>query len=263
LKNANQNLRYKESPNIIDILLGRNVDGIVDSETLITEVRNRVTKSVNEGYPYAGMRKESEQFLRKNVLKNMEMVVMYVDIVCSTSLILNLPIEKLATALTTFAQEMAYVIKRHNGFILKYAGDAVIGYFIVKDHSVSEVNRAVACAESMIQVLKRGINPVLKNNGFPVLGMKIGIDHGINRIVRYGDSHEESHVDMLGPSLNIAAKTNEVAQPGQIIIGKDVYSRLDHSIKDFFIPLKLDEHQWNYRSSKSRKIYPVYAYIGK
>ena len=35
---------------------------------------------------------------------------------------------------------------------------------------------------------------------------KIGVDFGTNMIIRYGSDAEKSHVDILGPTMNIAAK---------------------------------------------------------
>lgn len=244
------------------MLLGRGHKKVIDSETLINEVRKRVSKSLREGYSYEGITEYSEQFLRKHVLDSVKVATLYIDLVGSTSVILKLPKEKLAVVLSTFAQEMAYVIKRHDGYVLKFVGDAVIGYF-VDDSSQSVCNSSVSCAESMIKVLKLGINPILEENGLFPLQVKIGIDHGEVVIVRYGDDPDKDHVDLLGPSINIAAKIQALAQPDQIMIGSDVYERLHDSIMDYFVPLTLSEQQWNYRSRKTGKIYRVYSYVGK
>ncbi|EPA06491.1 hypothetical protein BG20_I1439, partial [Candidatus Nitrosarchaeum limnium BG20] len=121
-KQGIENLLSAKTPSIVDMLLGRGTEKIVDSETLITEVHDRVLKSLNHEFLYSTVTEESEIFLRKKVLQSMNMAVLFVDLVGSTPMILNLPKEKLATVFTTFAQEMAYVIKRHQGFILKFMG---------------------------------------------------------------------------------------------------------------------------------------------
>jgi len=258
-----ENLLSPKTPSIVDMLLGRGTEKVVDSETLIKEVHDRVLKSLNHEFLYSTVTEESEIFLRKKVLQSMDMAVLFVDLVGSTSMILNLPKEKLAIVFTTFAQEMAYVIKRHEGFVLKFVGDAVIGYFVAENLSASVANRAVTCAESMLKILKLGINPILKNNNLPELKIKIGIDYGENTIVRYGDDLQESHVDILGPSVSMAAKIQNLAQPDQIVVGDDIYTKLHKSIQEYFAHLKLDKSEWNYKSSKTKKIYPVYTYIGK
>ena len=251
------------TPNIVDMILGRGTEKVVDSETLINEVKERVSKSLNGKFMYSAVTEESEQFLRKKVLKSMNMAVLFIDLVGSTSMIMTLPKEKLATVFTTFAQEMAYVIKRHDGFVLKFVGDAVIGYFVAEELSSPVADRAVTCAESMLKVLKIGINPILKENNLPELKVKIGLDYGENTIVRYGDDPQEAHVDILGPSVSMAAKIQNLAQPDQIMVGSDIYTKLYNSIREYFIRLDLDESQWGYRSAKKGEVYPVYSYVGK
>jgi adenylate cyclase len=242
-KKGIENLLSPKTPSIVDMLLGRGTEKVVDSETLITEVHDRVLKSLNHEFLYSTVTEESETFLRGKVLQSMDMAVLFVDLVGSTSMILNLPKEKLAIIFTTFAQEMAYVIKRHEGFVLKFMGDAVIGYFVAEDLSASVANRTVTCAESMLKILKVGINPILKSNNLPELKIKIGIDYGENTIVRYGDDLQESHVDILGPSVSMAAKIQNLAQPDQIMAGNDIYSKLHSSIQEYFVRLKLDKSE--------------------
>lgn len=257
------NLLSPKTPSIVDMLLGRGTEKVVDSETLVEEIQDRVSKSLNHEFMYSAVTEESEIFLRERVLQSMNMAVLFVDLVGSTSMILNLPKEKLATIFTTFAQEMAYVIKRHDGFVLKFVGDAVIGYFVAEELSTSVANRAVSCAESMLKIIKVGINPILKSKNLPELKIKIGIDYGENTIVRYGDDLQEAHVDILGPSVSMAAKIQNLAQPDQIMIGGDVYTKLHGSVQEYFVYLDLDTSDWSYRSTKTKKVYPVYAYAGK
>ena len=258
-----KNLLSPKTPSIVDMLMGRGTEKIVDSETLAEEVQKRVSQSLKGNSTYSTVTEESEQFLRTRVLQSMPMAILFIDLVGSTSMILNLPKEKLATVFTTFSQEMAYVIKRHDGFVLKFVGDAVIGYFVAEELSASVASRAVTCAESMLKIIKVGINPILKNNDLPELNVKIGIDFGENTIVRYGDDLEEAHVDVLGVSVSMAAKIQNLAQTDQILVGYDIYEKIHPSIQEYFVHLDLDQSQWKYKSAKTGKIYPVYAYIGK
>ena len=256
-----ENILSNETPNIVDVIFGRHTEKIVDADTLIEEVKQRVSKSLKEGFQYEGLAEDSEEFLRGHILESLKVIVLYVDLVGSTSMILNLPKENLAKVITTFAQEMAYVIKRHEGFVLKFVGDAVIGYFIDHDSKPSS-ERAVSCAESMIKVLKLGINPVLKKMGLPEQSIKIGMDHGEVTVVLYGDDVQKSHVDLIGPSLNIASKIQSLARPDQILIGDEIFLRLHDSLREYFTKLNLDKATWDYKSQKSKKIYSVYSYIG-
>lgn len=251
-----------ENPNIVDVLLGRKNLELVNSDELVEEVQKRVWGTLKKDFQYTSVTKDSEEFLRKNVFSSIHMVVLYVDLVDSTQMVMTLPQNQLASIISSFAQEMAYVIKRHNGLVLKFVGDAVIGYFPEKENMPTSAI-AVTCAESMIRVVKLGINPILKQYDYPDLQIKIGIDCGKNTVIRYGDDEELSHVDLLGPAMNMAAKIQGHASPDQILIGEDIYSKLQPVIQEYFEKFRWKNNEWAYKNKLSGKIYSVYAYVGK
>ncbi len=245
---------------IIDMMLSKSAERTVDSETLIKETQNRVWHALKSGYEYSPVEDESDAFLRKYVFSRMKMVVMYVDLVGSTQITLELPEDKVAIIITCFAQEMASTIRHHNGYVLKFVGDAVIGYFVAEENQLQPVDNAVLCAKSMISVIQKGINPILNQYEYPDLAVKIGIDYGENMIVRYGADAKKSHVDILGPVMNIAAKIQSMAKPNQILIGDDIYSRVHPSMQSSFEKVVWKNNEWKYNRD-SGELYPVYAYI--
>lgn len=236
--------------------------GGVDSETLIKETQKRIWAALKQGYEYSGNFEESEKFLRENVFSRLDMIVLYVDLVGSTRMALELPEEKIATIISSFAQEMASVIRQHKGYVLKFVGDAVIGYFVAEQNSLIKVDDAVDTAKSMITVIEKGINPILNQYDYPDLMVKIGIDHGNNLVMRYGADKEKSPVDLMGPAMNIAAKIQSLARPNQILIGDDIYVRLHPSTQKNFEPVVWKHDEWKYRSRITGKIYQVYEYKG-
>ena len=190
------------------------------------------------------------------------MIILYVDLVGSTQMTLELPAEKIAKIISSFSQEMGFVIKHHEGYVLKYVGDAVIGYFVAQENSLVAADNAVNCGKSMISVIERGINPILNEYDYPDLRVKIGMDFGENTIVRYGSDEIKSHVDILGPGMSIASKITGLAKPNQILVGEDVYEKLHPVLKQSFKEVEWHGDQWNYRDRETGQIYRVYAYIG-
>jgi len=245
--------------NVADMLLGQQAEKSVDSETMIVETRKRVLNSLNKGIEYDATVDQSDEFLRKHVGKKFSMVVMYADLVGSTNITLSLPEEKVAIIMSSFAQEMALAILQHTGFVLKFVGDAVIGYFMGASELLAADN-AVNCAKSMINILEKGISPVLKENDYPELKAKIGLDYGANMIVRYGSDPEKSHVDILGPAMNMASKIQNMAKAQQIMIGEDVYTRIHPNLQKEFQKQSLTDAQWKYRYRESNKQYPIYLH---
>jgi class 3 adenylate cyclase len=249
-----------QSNNVVDMLLSKSPHQTLDSDTMILETQKRVWGALKKGYEYSGLIDESEKFLRKNIFSKLDMVVLYVDLVGSTTMTLEMPAEKIAIIMSSFAQEMAAVIRQHHGYVLKFVGDAVIGYF-VGEGTLSGDN-AVNCAKSMMSVIQKGINPILNQYDYPDLMVKIGVDFGQNIVVRYGADVEHSHVDLMGPAMNIAAKIQNMAKPNQILIGSDVYQRLHPSSQKDFTQIIWKNDEWKYRSRITGDVYNVFEFIG-
>jgi len=252
----------KKSPDVIDKLLETKGEKVMDSETMIMETQKRVWGALKKGYEYTGITDESENFLREHVFKKINIVVLYVDLVGSTTMTLELPAEKFATIISSFSQEMASVIRQHSGFVLKFAGDAVIGYFHAAENTLLASDDSVSCAKSMINVIEKGINPILNQYDYPDLMVKIGVDYGQSIIVRYGSNEKTSHVDLMGPVMNIASKIQAIAKPNQILIGQDVYERIHPTTQTKFKEIIWERNEWKYRSRLTGEIYKVYEYDG-
>ena len=248
--------------NMVDMLLSKSNQETLDSDTMILETQKRVWGALKKGYEYSGSINESDQFLRKNVFQKLDMVVLYVDLVGSTTMTLEMPEEKIAIIVSSFSQEMASVIRQHHGYVLKFVGDAVIGYFVAEESGLLAADNAVNCAKSMISVIQKGINPILNQYDYPDLMVKIGVDFGQNIVVRYGADVEHSHVDLMGPAMNIAAKIQNMAKPNQILIGSDVYQRIHPTTQKEFSQIIWKNNEWKYRSRLTGEIYNVYEFKG-
>ena len=245
--------------NIVDMMLGKSSTGTLDSETMILETQKRIWRAIKQGgVEYYGIVSESDEFLREHVNEKIPMAVMFVDLVGSTDMSLSLPEEKVAMIVSSFAQEMAIAVKQHSGYTLKFVGDAVIGYFIHKSALMASDN-AISCAQTMIKIIEDGINPILNNYDYPDLFIKIGVDYGESMVMRYGNDKMRSHVDLLGPVMNIAAKVQNKAKPQQIMIGEDIFNKIHPSTQKTFELKVWDEGSWNYRNRHTGKLYPVYA----
>ena len=259
IESDNSENQEPSTSNIVDMMLGKSSGKTLDSETMILETQKRIWKAIKQGgAEYYGIISESDEFLRKHVNEKIPMAVMFVDLVGSTNMSLSLPEEKVAMIVSSFAQEMAISVKQHNGFTLKFVGDAVIGYFIHQSALMASDN-AISCAQNMIKIIEDGINPILNNYDYPDLFIKVGIDYGESMVMRYGKDEVRAHVDLLGPVMNIAAKVQNKAKPQQIMIGEDIFNKIHPSSQKNFELKTWDDGEWNYRNRQTGKLYPVYA----
>jgi adenylate cyclase len=108
------------------------------------------------------------------------------------------------------------------GLVLKFVGDAVIGYF----PSSQTVDEIVLCREAIVYVVKDAINPLLLQMGHAGVEVKITSDFGQHTIVRYGSDRERSHIDIISATMNLTAKMQSVARGSQMIIGKALHEKL-------------------------------------
>lgn len=239
------------------------LDVAVDSDSLIKATQMRIWASLKEDYQYTSLPDDSDMFLRKNVFKKFDSVVLYVDLVGSTKLALELPSDKLATIMSSFAQEMANTIIAHNGLVLKFIGDAVIGYFVNAQDTPLIAERAIRCAKSMLLIIHEGINPILSQYHYPELHVRIGMDHGKNIVVRYGDDPIASHVDLMGRSMNIASKIQSAAKIDQIFIGEYLYSLLHPTTQKDFDQVMWEDMVWKYQELSTGNPYKVYSFQGQ
>ena len=108
-------------------------------------------------------------------------------------------------------EAMATLIERHDGRIVNTWGDAVIAEF-------GSVVEAVQCAVEMQQELSS------HNGGLPEpqrMRFRIGINLG--DVMVEGD-------DVYGDGVNIAARLQELAEPGGILISGPVYEQVHNKL---------------------------------
>lgn len=105
-------------------------------------------------------------------------------------------------------------------------------------------------------------NPILTENaGLSEIRIKIGIDFGKNVVVRYGADEKKAYVDLLGPTMNVASKIQDLAKPSQILVGQEIHDRLHPSIQKFFLDVTKEfADNWQHPSSNSDQIYRLYRY---
>ena len=233
---------------------------IVDTQTYIAETQARVWKALKRGLQFEATLDKSERYLRKHANTRKNFVVLIADLVGSTQMTRTLPVERLATIIQTFSQEMSFTILNFEGYVLKYVGDAVIAYFPADTNFYMASDTAVNCARSMVTILQQGINPILNQYDYPELKVKIGIDSGVHSVIQYGVG-EKSHVDILGYGISMASKIAAVAKPDQIVTSESIYQGMHPSARTRFSEVKLDS-SWTFIDERTSEIYRLYASDG-
>ena len=234
----------------------RNVE-LVDLQTLFSQRQDRLWKALEERYQYNSSVKRGQEFLLNHVNSKVELVIMYIDLVGSTKMSMTLPVEQLVTIIRAFTHEISSVVESYNGYVLKYVGDAIISFFPCGFNKYLISDKSVQCAKSMINVIKNGINPILTKHDYPELSVKIGIDGGEDVVVQYGYD-KSSLIDILGYSMNVAAKITSLTAANKISVGNVVYKLLHPTIQSKFELLSIDQG-WKYVDRETGELYKVFT----
>jgi class 3 adenylate cyclase/tetratricopeptide (TPR) repeat protein len=128
--------------------------------------------------------------------------VLFVDLVDSTSLVSASDPEVVRRRVTQFFDRVSGSIERFGGTVEKFAGDAVMAAFGVPQAHEDDSERAVRAALEILSTVDD-------------LGLqaRIGIEAG-EVVTGAGDS-----TFATGEAVNLAARLQQVAEPGQILLG--------------------------------------------
>jgi adenylate cyclase len=228
-----------------------------DNREIVKDSQKRIKKAVVEGFEYDHLVvAKSDHFLREHISKKLRFPVIYVDLVGSTMMSTELSPDFLSKIITVYSQEVAYVIEQFRGLVLKFVGDAVIGYF---PFAIQKADEVVLCGESIISVVEYAINPLLLQIGYKGIEVKISADYGLHTIVRYGSDRVRSHVDLISSTMNLAAKMQAIVMGRQMVIGKSLYGKLSGDLQSIFDEAKLNDIMWKYRrGSMDRRPYRLF-----
>jgi adenylate cyclase len=205
--------------------------------------------------------RNGQKLLLNHVSSKIPLIIIYADQVGSTTMSMTLSINKLVDVIRVFAHEISHVVDSYGGYVLKYAGDAVISFFpgrVNNEDKYLASDTSIECGKSMINVIRKTNMIFNKKFGYPELFTKIGIDAGENAIVQYGYD-QDSPIDILGYSMNIASKITSLTGANKISIGENVYKSLDPNTQSQFREMLLPDNRWKYINYGTDKPYKVYT----
>lgn len=154
---------------------------------------------------------------------------------------------------------MSLLVSNYGGYVLKYVGDAVIALFPAEHNVEQACKNALECGWTMLEAISGGINPALKSHGLPELGVKVSMDYGEVLVVLYGKSLENSHIDIIGSNISMAAKMLAFAPSGSIVMmGMRAHDNLGEAVKKGI--QEIHDPDWSYTDEKTGWRYRLYYY---
>ncbi|HGE71729.1 TPA: adenylate/guanylate cyclase domain-containing protein [Candidatus Poribacteria bacterium] len=193
---------------------------------------------------------KSEAFLEALAQDKLGFVIMCVDIVGSTKLAINLEQEAYVRLISTALYEMSEIIPKFHGFVLKYTGDGLIGYF-PEPSFITKNDLAMDCALTIRRLVYRGLNPILKEEGYSGIDIRIGLDSGEAYIVTIGSPEAKRHKDILGAVVSLAAKIQSLGGPGDILLGDVTLRNLHTMWRQICEEVELGRN-WEYKDEEGK-----------
>lgn len=187
-----------------------NINNYQHIEKQLISSQNRIKKEIKKGFNFQHLTCAlSNRILRNHISKRISMAVMFIDLVDSTKISIEISPKQLPNVIRGFSQEATFVVENYWGHVLKFVGDAVLAYFLIENfnnNARKTVKNALNSAFALMYIVERSLNPALEKYNLPKLGLHIGIDYGKNNVVLYGANKHRSHIDLIGPTINLAAK---------------------------------------------------------
>ncbi|MBM7118187.1 adenylate/guanylate cyclase domain-containing protein [Archangium primigenium] len=153
-----------------------------------------------------------------------EVTIVFADVVGFTRLAESQPPEVIVALLNelfTFATE---IIQRRGGIIDKFIGDCIMAVWGTPQSHADDALRAVQAAEDLRRWLDVGNRRWRERWGIEIQ-LAIGVHTGPAVAGNVG-SDKRMEYTVIGDTVNVAARLESMAQPGQILVSEATHERL-------------------------------------
>jgi class 3 adenylate cyclase len=157
--------------------------------------------------------------------------VFFSDIVGFTETAEQMESEDLTKLLNHYLTEMSDIATEYGATIDKYVGDAIVIFFGdpetrgIKEDALACVKMAIAMRHRMTE-----LQGIWRDSGISKpLQCRIGINTGFCTVGNFG-SEERMDYTIIGSGVNLAARLESAAAPGEILISHETYAMVTDQI---------------------------------
>jgi class 3 adenylate cyclase len=148
----------------------------------------------------------------------------FCDLSGSTALAERVDAEAVYGVMRRYFDEARKAFEQHGGTVEKFIGDAVVGMFGIPEAHEDDALRACRAALE-IQGRIGELNVDLERRFGTQLAVRIGVNSG--EVVAGGGTSRDSFATgdavVLGDAVNVAARLEQAASPGEVLIGETTY----------------------------------------
>ncbi|GHO43304.1 hypothetical protein KSX_14670 [Ktedonospora formicarum] len=169
--------------------------------------------------------------------------ILFADVTGSTALGDTLDPEDVRALMGRYYEHARHIIPRHGGILEKFIGDAVMAIFGLPSAHGDDPERALAAALALREAVAN--DDILG----PSFLLRIGINMG--EVMATIDTSNNQFL-ATGDAVNVAARLEQNANPGEILAGERVYAAANHAF--LFEEARLVEVKGK---SKPLQVYPL------
>jgi GAF domain-containing protein/class 3 adenylate cyclase/FixJ family two-component response regulator len=225
----------------------RNLLALKANEQRVIELNSYLTGSVLRRFlPPAMVERAARGELELDLSPEPRLITtLFSDIVGFTQLANTLRSRRVAELLNEYLEAMTQAVFDNGGTVDKFMGDGILAIFGAPEELTpqEQARRAVATARAMLRSLEQlnqrwQAQGIVGGNGSPPVKFRCGIHQGTAVVGLFGGK-ERSDYTAIGPSVNIASRLQEAAEPNSILVSATVADWLDDMELVKFSPLKL------------------------
>lgn len=150
-----------------------------------------------------------------------EVSVLFADIRGFSNFSERHPPDRVANTLNEYFEVMVEVIARHQGVLDKFMGDGLMAVFGAPHDQPDHARRAVKTALAMQEAL-HALNVKRAKRGEEPISIGIGVNTGAAIAGNLG-ALQRMEFTVVGDAVNLAAKLEDEAGKGQILLGPETY----------------------------------------
>jgi signal transduction histidine kinase/class 3 adenylate cyclase/two-component SAPR family response regulator len=225
----------------------RNLLALKENERRVVELNTYLTESVLKRFlPTVLVQKAAVGDLVLDLRPEPRLItVLFSDIVGFTQLSNTLRSRRVAELLNEYLEEMTRAVFNNGGTVDKFMGDAILALFGAPEELTpnEQVRRSINTARAMLRSLSQ-LNKrwkeqgVFESDGRTGVQFRCGIHQGTAVVGMFGSS-ERADYTAIGPSVNIAARLQQAALPGTILVSAAVADYLQDEEITKCSPLEL------------------------
>jgi class 3 adenylate cyclase/tetratricopeptide (TPR) repeat protein len=150
--------------------------------------------------------------------------VLFSDLTGYTAMSEKLDPEEVKEITSKIFGQISKIVANYDGFIEKYAGDAVMAIFGVPQTHEDDPIRAVKAAREIHQLVD-SISPEVEKRISQSISMHTGINSGL--VVTGEVDMERGTHGIAGDTINLASRLSNLAKPGEIVVDADTCFQIE------------------------------------